>query len=78
MVLGKNDAPMTQPPILDDLDITVVHPDIDYRRMFGRSLRQTPLILVYDAERVLHAVIEAPLTTESADALARWLAGGPR
>lgn len=77
MILGTNDAPMMRPPILDDLDITTVHPNIDYRRMFGRELRHSPLLLVYDVERVLHAVIQAPLTMESADALARWIAGGP-
>jgi len=76
VILDENDAPMTRAPMLDDLRLKTIGPRIDYQRMLGGELRRSPALVFYGPDRKLQMVVQAPLSTESAEALVRWVAGG--
>jgi hypothetical protein len=76
VVLDHDGAPMTQPVNLDELRTVVTPPGSGYRSLLGSDLGASPLLLVYDEQRVLHMIIQAPVTTESAETLSRWIIRG--
>jgi hypothetical protein len=69
----QNDGKMTPLRSLDALELKVLPPLPAYGTMLGQYVRFLPVLVLYDRQRVVRIMIQAPMSVESADLLTTWI-----